>query len=451
MARAGSATCTADSGRSGEASGISPIDADSQEPASSQVPMKAAVLSTGTELTRGELVNTNAAWLSEQLTALGLEVVEHCTVDDDRGRILHALQSLATRVEIVVATGGLGPTTDDLTAASVAEALGVGLVRDEPSMERIRRFFDRIGRTMSPWNEKQADLPEGCTVLPNDHGTAPGFAVTLAGARMFFLPGVPREMKPMFSELVAPEIASGVDRRTHQIHLRTLGLGESDIQQRLEDLEASHPGLTLGYRAHMPEVEVKVHARAASEAEAEELARTVADIVRTRLGDAVYGDRDDTFPGVVGQVLRNRGLRLALAESCTGGLVGEMLTSVPGSSDFLMLDVVAYANGAKTHVLGVEQELIRAHGSVSAEVASAMADGALRVGQTDIAVSITGVAGPGGGTDAKPVGTVYFGLAQRGRPTETLHREFPGDRERIRLLAAYTALRLVYRAGRVGG
>lgn len=410
--------------------------------------MLAAVLSTGTELTRGELVNTNASWLSEELTSLGFEVVEHLTVDDDRERIVAAVRTLAARVDVVVCTGGLGPTTDDLTAAAVAEAIGVPLERDEPSLEQIRRFFEKIGRPMSSWNEKQADLPQGCTVLPNSNGTAPGFAVRHGRAHMFFMPGVPREMKAMFAEHAAPAIASVVDRRTHQIHLRTLGIGESDIQQRLADVEAAHPGITLGYRAHMPEVEVKVHARAESEADAQRRARDVADLVRARLGDAVYGERDDTFPAVLGQLMRNRGLTLALAESCTGGLVGEMLTAVPGSSDYLLLDVVAYANGAKTHVLGVEPELLRAHGSVSGEVARAMAEGALRVGHADLAVSITGIAGPTGGSDDKPVGTVFFGLARKGQPTEQHHRVFPGDRERIRILAAYTALRLIHRAAR---
>lgn len=410
--------------------------------------MQAAVLSTGTELTRGELVNTNATWLSEELTSLGFDVIEHLTVDDDRGRIIEAIRSLSERVDVVVCTGGLGPTTDDLTAPAVAEAMGVPLERDEASLERIRRFFEQIGRPMGPWNEKQADLPKGCTVLPNENGTAPGFAVRLGRARMFFMPGVPREMKAMFSEHATPSIASMVDRRTHQVHLRTLGLGESEIQHRLEDIEAAHPGVTLGYRAHMPEVEVKVHARGPSESDAQRLALEVAEIVRTRLGDAVYGERDDTFPAVLGQLLRNRGLTLALAESCTGGLVGEMLTAVPGSSDYLLLDVVAYANGAKTHILGVEPELLRAHGSVSGEVARAMAEGVLRVGNADLAVSITGIAGPTGGSDDKPVGTVHFGLARRGHPTEHFHRVFPGDRDRIRTLAAYSALRFIHRVAK---
>jgi nicotinamide-nucleotide amidase len=408
--------------------------------------MKSAVLSTGTELTRGELVNTNAAWLSEQLTSLGLDVCEHCTVDDDETRIVDSLRRLGESVDVLVCTGGLGPTTDDITAVAVAKALGVGLVRDDASIEHIRRIYERLGRTMSVWNEKQADLPEGSTVLPNANGTAPGFSVKLGRAQMFFMPGVPREMTSMFSEQVVPVLAGRIERRTHQIHLRTLGLGESDIQQRLADLESSFPGVTVGYRATFPEVEIKVHARAESEALAEELAARAADVVRTRLAEVVYGEREDTYVAVLGRELRNRNLALAVAESCTGGLLGSMLTSVPGSSDYLVLDVVAYANSAKTAILGVAPELLRGYGSVSAEVAQAMAEGALRVSEADLAVSITGIAGPGGGSEEKPVGTVHVALARRGYPTETQARLFPGDRDRIRLFAAYTALRMISEA-----
>jgi len=424
------------------------VDSGSLSEAQSLVPMKTAVLSTGTELTRGELINTNATWLSEQLTALGFDVIENATVDDDESRIIDAVTRLGNTVDLVLCTGGLGPTTDDLTAVSVAKALKVPLERDVESLERIRSFFDRIGRPMSAWNEKQADLPAGSTVLPNENGTAPGFAVDVGRARMFFMPGVPREMKSMFSDLVVPQIAKRIERLTHQIHLRTLGLGESDIQKRLEDVEAKFPGVTLGYRAGMPEVEVKVHARASTEAAAEVLARDAAEVVRDRLGEAVYGDREDTFVAAVGRELRRRGLHLAVAESCTGGLVGEMLTQVPGSSDYVVLDVVAYANSAKTAVLGVSQELIRAHGAVSEPVARAMAEGALRISGADLAVSVTGIAGPGGGSDDKPVGTVHVALARSGEPTEHLKFFFPGDRDRIRVLASYAALRLVYKSVR---
>src|SRR5580704_15583143 len=224
--------------------------------------MTCAVLSIGTELTRGELVNSNAAWLAAELTSVGFEVVEHTVVDDDVERILEALRRLSTRVRVVVSTGGLGPTSDDVTTKAIATTLGVGLMRDNASLEAIRRRFEKAGRTMSPSNEKQADFPEGAEVLPNTAGTAPGFGVRLGDCALFFLPGVPREMEIMFEEQVAPRIRALAPDDSYQTRLRTFGLPESVVGERLAGVEAAYPGITLGYRAHFPEIEVKVLARA---------------------------------------------------------------------------------------------------------------------------------------------------------------------------------------------
>jgi len=408
--------------------------------------MTAAVLSIGTELTRGELVNTNATWLGEELTKLGFDVVEHATVDDDLERIVTLIRRFAETHQLVLATGGLGPTSDDLTTAAVARAAGVELFRDESVVEGIRRKFEAFGRVMPESNAKQADFPEGADVLPNPVGTAPGFAISLGRARLFFVPGVPREMKHIFVESIRTAIAGLAERRTHQIHIRTFGMTESGVAQALDGLEDAHAGLTLGYRAHFPEIEVKVHVRSNSAVEAEREAQAITEKIRGLLGHAVFGGRDDSFPAIVGKALRDRGKKLAVAESCTGGRVGEMLTRVPGSSDYLLLDAVVYSNSAKEAVLGVSPETLRAHGAVSSETAAAMAEGALRVVDADIAVSITGVAGPGGGTDDKPVGTVWFGVAQRGEPTITRYRKLPWGRDRVQTLSAYVALELVRRA-----
>ena len=408
--------------------------------------MTAAILSIGTELTRGELVNTNAAWLSEELTKLGFDVVEHATVDDDLGRIVTSIRRFSEQHQVVVATGGLGPTSDDLTTAAAAKAAGVGLWRDEGVVEDIRQKFKLFGRVMPESNAKQGDFPDGATVLPNAMGTAPGFALTLGGGRFFFVPGVPREMKHIFSESIVPEVGPLAERRTHQVHIRTFGMTESGVSQAVRHLEKEHEGLTLGYRAHFPEIEVKVHVRAESAVDAEGRAESIAAEVREILGDAVFGGKDDAFAEVVGADLRAQGKTLAVAESCTGGQVGEMLTRIPGASDYLLLDAVTYSNSAKEAVLGVSPEVLRAHGAVSSETAAAMAEGALRVAGADIAVSITGIAGPGGGTEDKPVGTVWFGLAQKGQPTITKHRKLPWDRDRVQTLSAYVALELARRA-----
>ncbi len=412
--------------------------------------MTCAVLCIGTELTRGELVNTNAPWLASNLTALGFEVIEDVVVDDDRARIVATVQRLARNVRVLVCTGGLGPTTDDLTTAAVAEALGVGLVRHEASLEAIRRRFEKVGRTMTESNAKQADFPEGAEVLPNPVGTAPGFFVRIGEAVAAFMPGVPHEMKRMFEEQVTPRIRALAPKDMFQVRLRSFGLPESVVGERLAGVEEAFPGVVIGYRAHFPEIEVKVLARAASQPAARELCERATAEVRSRLADVVYGEADDTFAGIVGRALRAKGYTLAIAESCTGGLVGHMLTREPGASDFLLVDAVTYANSSKTRLLGIDEDVIRGHGAVSPEVAAAMAEGVKRVSGADLALSLTGIAGPTGGTPDKPVGTVFIALAAAAGTT-VKERRFGGDRHHIQTLAAYAGLHLVRQACNGGG
>lgn len=405
--------------------------------------MSCAVLSIGTELTRGELVNTNASWLAAGLTDLGFEVVEQCAVDDDKARIEAALRRLASFAKIIICTGGLGPTTDDLTTEAVAATMGVPLHRDDVSLDHIRRRFEKLGRTMSETNAKQADFPEGATILANPIGTAPGFMVSLGGVQAFFMPGVPREMKRMFEEQIVPKIGALAPNDSHQIRYRTFGLPESVVGERLDGIESTFTGVTIGYRAHFPEIEVKVLARAADRTAAVGLAEKAAAEVEARLGDVIYGSGDDTFPGVVGRALRGRGFTLAVAESCTGGLVGHLLTKEPGASDYLLLDAVTYANSAKQAVLGVDEDVLRGHGAVSAEVATRMAEGARRVSGADVALAITGIAGPTGGSEAKPVGLVYLAVASAHGGVVVREHRFPGERHWIQMLAAYAGLSMV--------
>jgi len=414
--------------------------------------MRAAILCIGTELTRGELVNGNAAWLSERLTALGIEVIEHAVVADDSRRVRATLDRFGREVKLLVCTGGLGPTSDDLTAACVAELLGVPLERHAATLARIQDRYERIGRAMPAPNAKQADLPRGARVLDNDEGTAPGFVVEIGTAQSYFFPGPPREMRPLFERYLVPEIAPQVERTSFQIHIRTFGLRESEAAERLADIDLGgprhRPGIVIGYRPHFPEIEVKVLANAANEAAARSLATEVARQVEERLAPYAYGGRDDSFPAYVGQLLRARGLKLAVAESCTGGLIGKLLTDPAGSSDYMLLDVVSYANSAKRDVLGVDAALLERHGAVSAEVATAMAEGVLAKAGADLAVATTGIAGPGGGSEQKPVGLVWLALARRGEKTVTERIQAQGDRERVRMLAAYAALRSIAAAAR---
>lgn len=405
--------------------------------------MSAAVLSIGTEITRGEIVNTNAAWLSTELTSAGFSVGAVEAVPDEIEAIIEALRRLGAVHRILVVTGGLGPTTDDLTALAAARATGAELARDESTLLAIRRRLEARGLTMNPSNEKQADVPAGAEILPNPHGTAPGFALPIGSGTAFFLPGVPKEMKPMFTEMVMPRIRSSASNNAHQIVLHVYGLRESAIGEALVGVEAAYPGLTLGYRVHFPECDVKVHVRAATQATARDVAQKAAEEVKERLGDVVYGEGEDAFPEVVGRAVRNRGYRLALAESCTGGLVSHLLTSYP-ASDYLVGGAVTYANSAKTRLLGVQEDTLRGHGAVSAEVAAEMAEGARRLCECDIGVGITGIAGPTGGTAAKPVGLVYWAVSSP-QGTIVKDRVFPGDRDEVRRAAAYAALDLVRR------
>ncbi len=406
--------------------------------------MTAAILCTGTELTRGELVNTNATWLADELTGLGFEVAALDVVDDDRERIQRALERLGAEHSVLVCTGGLGPTTDDLTTECVAALLGVGLWRDQASLQLIEEKLSRLGRKIAASNAKQADFPDGASIIKNPSGTAPGFSIRIGRALACFLPGVPHEMKTMFHESVVPAILPLRDEARCQVRLRTYGLAESEVNDRLSGIEAAHD-VTIGYRAKMPEIEVKVLARAGTDDDAQKRARCAADEVRARLGEEiVFGEGDTELAHVIGTMLRERGQTLCTAESCTGGLVAELITATAGSSEYFLGGVVAYANTVKETVLEVPAELLARHGAVSREVATAMAEGARRRLGASHAIAVTGIAGPGGGTPEKPVGLVHYAVAS---DAGVAHKErvFPGTREQVRRRSAFAALALLRR------
>lgn len=401
----------------------------------------AAVLCIGTELTRGELVNSNASWLAESLTKLGLEVTAVDCVDDDRTRIEQSLRRLSLEHRILVCTGGLGPTTDDITTECAARVLGVGLERDAASLTQIEARLARYGRKLGGSNLKQADFPIGAQILPNPNGTAPGFRISLASCDAYFMPGVPSEMKAMFDTSIAPQLSSLVSEPRQQIVLRTYGAPESEVNDLLAGVEESF-GVVIGYRATLPEIEVKVLAKAASLTAAQALARRAADEVRVRLGERIYAEGFGSLPESVGALLAERGKTLALAESCTGGLAAELMTRTPGSSRYFLGGVVAYANQAKTTLLAVPAQLIETHGAVSAEVAVAMAEGARARLGADFGLAFTGIAGPDGGSEQKPVGLVHWAVATASE-TQTQQRVFSGSRLDVRRRAAFAGLNLV--------
>lgn len=404
--------------------------------------MSAAILCIGTELTRGELQNSNATWLAESLTTIGFEVLAVDCVDDDRSRIEQALTRLSLAHDVVVCTGGLGPTTDDITTECAARLAGVGLVRDTASLEAIRERLSRFGRQMAVSNAKQADFPAGSQILANPNGTAPGFELKLNRALAYFMPGVPFEMKAMFETHVAPRITPLLRERHFQILLRTFGLPESEVNDRLAGIEAEFD-VAIGYRATMPEIEVKVLARAEALSAAQARAELAAAAVRARIGDDIlFGEGKARFPEALCRILEAKGMTLGLAESCTGGLVAELVTAHAGASNVFRGSAVTYANEAKTALLGVSRELIAAHGAVSAEVAREMAEGARRAFATDLALALTGIAGPGGGSPEKPVGLVHYAVADS-NGTSDVRAVFTGNREQIRRRATYAGLALV--------
>lgn len=401
----------------------------------------AAVLSIGTELTRGEIQNTNATWLAERLTAIGLEVTRVVSVADDAGAIIDVLSHLSRENDIVVSTGGLGPTTDDITSATVAAWLGVEQRRDEAVLAGLKERLERLGRALTASNAQQADFPESAEILENPNGTAPGFCVRRERASFFFMPGVPREMRPMFERFVAPAARERAVGAQHQIRLRCFGQPESMINDKLAGLEAAH-GVQVAYRAHFPEIEVKLLAREATPEAARARAETAGADARQRLGTAVYAEGDLDLPHAVGDLLRQRHLTLSLAESCTGGLVSSLLTQHP-ASDFFVGGVVSYANSVKIQQLGVDRAVLDAKGAVSPEVARQMADGARRAFSSDLALSLTGIAGPSGATAEKPVGLVYYALST---PNATLVRDVNVSnrpREGVQLYAAWCGLNLL--------
>jgi len=411
---------------------------------------RAALLAIGDEVLRGEISNTNGTFLADRLFEAGFELAEQVVVSDDPADIRAALVRLRTNMDVILATGGLGPTEDDRTVDVVADLFGTGTVSDEPSLGAMKKRFSTHGFELTPNNLRQVRIPVGSKALPNSAGIAPGFVVRLGGAEAFFLPGVPREMERMFLDEVAPRLhkrmaEAGVPRaavRTWHVY----GMGESHIDHRLSGLLTGVEGATLHFRTSHPVNHVKVVVRGASVEEEKATLERIDGELRKRIGPGIYAVDGESFPSAVSKALRAQDppATLAIAESCTGGLAGELVSSEAGASTFFRGGIVAYSDEIKTGVLGVKPETIADFGAVSEPAAREMAEGAKRVCGSSVAVAITGVAGPGGGTPEKPVGTVCFAVCGPGT-TRTSTKLFAGNRERVRLAAAYYALDLARR------
>ncbi|HZU96784.1 MAG TPA: competence/damage-inducible protein A [Planctomycetota bacterium] len=408
--------------------------------------MDAAIVAIGSELTTGRIVDTNSAWISRRLMTLGVKPVFHIAIPDERKAVIRGLRDAADRARFIVITGGLGPTEDDLTRDAIAEAMGAPLELDPPSLAFIEGLFAKLGRPMSPSNKRQALFPRGARILDNDCGTAPGFSVELYGARLYCMPGVPREMFRMWERHVEPELAREAGLPPGSIAermLRTCGIAESALGEATADLvrpddpkeeiawcvQDGEGTIVLTFTVRDPE-----NPKAAAE-RADALLRAA----RERLGKKVCVVGPRTLSEHVLDRLEERKRTLATAESCTGGRVASWITAVPGASASFHEGVVAYANDVKVRRLGVSEALLAEHGAVSEPVARAMAEGVRSASGADYGIGITGIAGPDGGTAEKPVGLVFLALAGP-RGTRVVERRFWGDRGRIQIQASATAL-----------
>lgn len=406
--------------------------------------MKAEIVATGTEILLGQTLNTSAHYLTGQLSELGIEVDYHTTVGDNRERLEQVLKQAINRSELVLTTGGTGPTVDDMTKELVAKVLGLKLQLDPGSLERIRHFFSSRGSVMPKTEEKEAYFPEGSIILKNDYGTAPGAIIRHKGKMVVILPGPPAEMAPMFEQFVLPILVKFVTNDTKRMYSRVIkifGLGESEIEEALRDLMGNDQlGMTL--LAKHSEMHVRLVVREKNEQEAKALLDKTERIIRERLEARVFGTDNETMLGIVIGLLKSRQNTISTAESCTGGLLGAILTQEPGSSEIYLGGVVSYSNSLKEKFLGVNPQTLQTYGAVSPETACEMAVGVKERTGSDLAVGITGIAGPGGGSDEKPVGLVYIGLATP-EGVQASKFQFHGQRESIRQLSVKAALDLV--------
>ena len=407
--------------------------------------LKAEIIAIGSELLTSHRMDTNSLWITERLNSVGISVHMKTVVGDDEARMEDTAREALKRSDVIIATGGLGPTEDDVTRKVFARATGRQLLLDYDILAHIRERLTSRGYQMTPNNERQALVPRGATVLPNPNGSAPGLKIEQDGKLLVLLPGPPRENQPMFDVCVMPDLekmSRGV--RIAKRVLKVTGIGESQLDDKIAPIysEYTNPVTTILFTDS--EIEIHLTATAESVSRAEQIVEELTDKLEEVIGDSAYSTRGETLEQVLGDRLRLKRYTIATAESCTGGLVAERITRVPGSSDYFVGSVISYTNEMKSRLLGVPEEMIERHTAVSGEVAEAMARGIKERTGATIGLSVTGVAGPGGGTQAVPVGTVYIGLAD---DVTTTNRRLvlPGDRHLIRWRASTTALEMVRR------
>lgn len=400
------------------------------------------LISVGTEILLGDILNTDAQYLSIELAKLGISVIHQSTVGDNRERLLAQLDEAAKRSDIIILSGGLGPTPDDLTKEVCCEFFGKEMFLHEPTVEKIKKYFSSKGIEMAQNNLKQAMLPKDCVIFPNDNGTAPGMAIEKDGVHILVLPGPPRELKPMFQNCAVPYLMQFSDRIIVSHNIRTFGIGESSMAERVNDLfDAQNP--TIAPYAKDGEALLRVTAMAKTKEDAESLCKPIIEEIKKRLDAYVYGVDYNCIEEAVVGMLKEHHLKVATAESCTGGLIAKRITDVPGASEVFECGIISYANEIKHRVLGVSEDDLNKYGAVSEPVAKQMAQGALKVSGADIAVSVTGIAGPDSDSTGKPVGLVYIGLADKENVWVREIRTSRKDRSYNRYVSASNALDMI--------
>lgn len=407
--------------------------------------MIAEIVSVGTELLMGQIVNTDAQFIASHLAPLGYRALYQVTVGDNPARLAGVVQSALARADVLLFTGGLGPTDDDLTKETVAQALGLEMAVVPEEEARLRAYFASRGKEMTPNNLKQARFPTGSIILPNPNGTAPGCIMEADGKAAILMPGPPRELYPMFRDHVLPYLEKRSGVRLHSRELRIFGMGESELTYRLRDLIAAQTNPTIAPYVKTSEVTLRVTAQCQDDAEGERLVAPVIDAILARLGSIVYSTNGESLPALCVRLLLTQGATLAVAESCTGGMLASSIVDIPGCSACFLEGAVTYANGAKVRRLGVSEGTLATDGAVSLACAQQMAEGLRAAAGTTYALATTGIAGPDGGTPEKPVGLVYVALAGPGR-TEVRKLLLSGDRARIRTAATLHALDLLRRS-----
>lgn len=407
--------------------------------------MKAEIIAIGTEILLGDIVNTNAQFLAKELAALGIDVYHQSVIGDNEERIIESFEKAFERCDLVITTGGLGPTQDDLTKELGAKYFNKKLVLHEPSLDWIKTYLDMKDEAIVEANKKQAYFPEGSIILPNPNGTAPGSIVSENNKILIILPGPPREMKPMFNDHVKKYLEGITGEIIKSKILRLFGIGESLMAQKLNNLIQNSKNPTVAPYAKDNDVTLRITAKGNSEKECDDLINPVDKEIKDALGEYIYGEGETSLENVVSEILCNNKLSVSTAESCTGGMIAASLISYPGISDVFKEGAVTYSNESKMKRLGVRKETLDRYGAVSEETAREMAIGIAREANTDISISTTGIAGPGGGTDEKPVGLVYIGVFIKGKVVVNKFN-FTGNRERIRRKTTMNALNILRKA-----